>query len=433
MTKENQKHLTLTDAPKKKEYEEFIAAILQSTGFYVEKNIKKYDEQQLLELDIIATEYREEDKPKKKIIEVKSGDWGPTEIFKMRGWMEYLNAEEGFIISLQSQKSIGGLSRLGSDLNIGIQVAKNSDDITFSDLSSSIKLRQWERADLRVWRYSYWLERCIYTQLHKLAKDESQDRYRTTKSYLFNATNEAFFQSCPIERTEKLYDIFKNDPHLVARWYNESIIGEWNEECSIPRDTYVHDFIKNNLSELAIPAFAEYLLRLGIIKSASEYILENGLNANDIPVAAEAMALKRQLTIPKTTNALITSLLSSGITHNFPIFFQWFFWYFGGFIIEDRRDEELKLMAKKTGAPILEIEHFIALFSTLFPETGLRKYGKTNISRLPFFPAPYFGIGAFVRRIHYGNGNWGKSGLSNDVIADLRAAEGSTYNTLISW
>jgi len=81
----------LPDVPKGKELEDFVSAALQASGHYIEKNI---EEPQVMELDIVATEYLS-GLPKKKLYEVKSGDWGFPDVFKILGQMLYLDIPEG--------------------------------------------------------------------------------------------------------------------------------------------------------------------------------------------------------------------------------------------------------------------------------------------------------------------------------------------------
>jgi propanediol utilization protein len=37
--------------------------------------------------------------PEIQLIEVKSGNWGFPDIFKLRGWMDYLNINKGVFIA----------------------------------------------------------------------------------------------------------------------------------------------------------------------------------------------------------------------------------------------------------------------------------------------------------------------------------------------
>jgi predicted RecB family endonuclease len=75
----------LPGLPKDKEFEEFLAAYFQCIGLYVQRNVIDRQEEEVLELDIIATSYSNNSKPDSILVEVKSGEWGFVDIFKIRG------------------------------------------------------------------------------------------------------------------------------------------------------------------------------------------------------------------------------------------------------------------------------------------------------------------------------------------------------------
>ncbi len=49
--------VSLPALPKNTEFEEYVAAYIQAAGFFVERSLINRQEEELLELDIIATEY----------------------------------------------------------------------------------------------------------------------------------------------------------------------------------------------------------------------------------------------------------------------------------------------------------------------------------------------------------------------------------------
>ncbi|HUS49407.1 MAG TPA: hypothetical protein VMZ91_04545 [Candidatus Paceibacterota bacterium] len=89
--------INLPELPKGKIFEECVSAFFQSAGEYIERNIIERDIEEILELDIIATDYNSK-LPDIKLLEVKSGNWGFPDIFKIRGWIDYLNIEKGILI-----------------------------------------------------------------------------------------------------------------------------------------------------------------------------------------------------------------------------------------------------------------------------------------------------------------------------------------------
>jgi len=88
----DRKSVTLEDFPKSaNELEDYVAALFQSARFFVEKNI---EERELLELDTVATSY-EGSIPSLFLAEATTGDWGFADIFKLIGWMRYLDIKKG--------------------------------------------------------------------------------------------------------------------------------------------------------------------------------------------------------------------------------------------------------------------------------------------------------------------------------------------------
>ncbi|MFD5891708.1 hypothetical protein ACFWHQ_37905 [Streptomyces sp. NPDC060334] len=72
------KVVTLPESPKGEELEDYIAALFQASGNFVEKQIIERDPADILELDIFSTNYGPE-QAVRRLIEVKSGRWGsPT-------------------------------------------------------------------------------------------------------------------------------------------------------------------------------------------------------------------------------------------------------------------------------------------------------------------------------------------------------------------
>ena len=59
----------------------------------------------MLELDIIITDYNQSP-PALKLIELKSGGWGFSDLFKIKGWIDYLNILEAVFIVQQEKKNI---------------------------------------------------------------------------------------------------------------------------------------------------------------------------------------------------------------------------------------------------------------------------------------------------------------------------------------
>src|SRR2546428_10782564 len=84
----------LAQDPTGYELEDLVAAHFVSSGCYVETSIKAREPEEILELDVVWTDYRK-DPPRGRPVEVKSGQWGLGDVFKFHGWNTYLKLDNG--------------------------------------------------------------------------------------------------------------------------------------------------------------------------------------------------------------------------------------------------------------------------------------------------------------------------------------------------
>ena len=88
----------------------------------------------------------------------------------------------------------------------------------------------------------------------------------------------------------------------------------------------------------------------------------------------------------------------------YPHFWQIFIYVFGGFILEEKKEQEYKMLSELTRIPVDEIPNALMAFDTLFPIEGSSWLLTTNsnITILRFMPLQLSGVGANFRRIIYG-------------------------------
>jgi hypothetical protein len=80
--------------PKGAELEEWVSAHFASRGCYVETSIKERNPDEILELDVVWTDYRNL-REKRHPVEVKSCDRGLGDVFKFYGWTQCLDLGPG--------------------------------------------------------------------------------------------------------------------------------------------------------------------------------------------------------------------------------------------------------------------------------------------------------------------------------------------------
>ena len=90
--------------------------------------------------------------------------------------------------------------------------------------------------------------------------------------------------------------------------------------------------------------------------------------------------------------------------YKYPVFWQWFIWIFGGFILKDHEEREYEILSEKTGIPIEEIPNSLESYGLLFhQDDGWFMYlsPHSNIKVMKMFPVPFMGVGANYRRFIY--------------------------------
>lgn len=157
----------LPELPKGREFEEYISAFFQCGGCYVERNIIEREERnEILELDLVATNY-DEKQTKTLVAEVKSGDWGFSDIFKVKGWLDYLGFIDGLLITNRPKENIRFYEEKAN--SIGIRLVQIHDlsktPEIFKEIVSNDKLI---KEDFITWRFSYWVERNLLRELEKI-------------------------------------------------------------------------------------------------------------------------------------------------------------------------------------------------------------------------------------------------------------------------
>src|SRR5688500_11813272 len=113
------KVIELPKIPKEKDYEDYLCAFLQAGGLYVERSIIHREVAELLELDILTTDFQE-NSAQNNLIEIKGGDWGFSDIFKIRGWLTYLNYSSGSFIVQKSRDSFDYFKSKAKELDIDL-------------------------------------------------------------------------------------------------------------------------------------------------------------------------------------------------------------------------------------------------------------------------------------------------------------------------
>ena len=110
---------SLSDNPLEAEFEDYVAAHIASRGMFVETGVTERDPRDVLELDVVWTDYRNLP-PVRNAMELKSKGWGLGDFFRFCGWLKYIGITEASFVfrGLPDQTPIDLMNRLGAKVGI---------------------------------------------------------------------------------------------------------------------------------------------------------------------------------------------------------------------------------------------------------------------------------------------------------------------------
>lgn len=159
--------LQLPSIPKDCYYEDYVAAILNAGGYYLDRSVHRTEDGlDLLELDVVATKYGA-DYYEETIIEVKSGGWGIKDLFKVNGCLNFLGHQKGaFVYQVAPKgKDETTMQTVAKDLKINLLSNPLQADGTIDNTSIlksfGIDLTCVPKHAIRALRYSYNMERIM--------------------------------------------------------------------------------------------------------------------------------------------------------------------------------------------------------------------------------------------------------------------------------
>lgn len=399
--------VSLPDLPKGSEFEEFISAFYQTGGFYIERNVIEKDVEVVLELDIIATDY-DQSPPVLQLIELKSGSWGYGDLFKIKGWTDYLNFLSSAVLIVQKEReNVDIIKEKAESLDIDLVIISDLEDAQ-EILSEFIPPEHINDNDISLWRFSYWVERNLLEKLnHKKKSCRDKRRYSALKRYYIDVNSGIFFTANIIERLEKLYDAFRKYPHISAMCGHELIGNDFEGDySSIPNNIFDKTFYECEYTDIQISTFIEHRARLAILKCAVDlklYEIAGETDRTESYFDFSGIRIPKIDFLPSTFITGLEEISKHTYFHKYPVFWQYFMWLFGGFILLDYEEVEYQHLSDQTGIPIDEIPNALDAYETLFPsaEGWFLDLPYSNIKVLKMFPVPFMGVGANYRRLKY--------------------------------
>ncbi|MBS1867987.1 MAG: hypothetical protein JSS69_18910 [Acidobacteria bacterium] len=395
----------LSNEPKGAELEDFVSAHFASRGCYVETCIKERKPEEILELDVVWTDYRK-DPEERHPVEIKSGDWGLGDVFKFYGWTRYLAMGPGQFIHKEpcGRLDPAGLAHVQKRTGISFLHVAKPEDAEGQFKALGLDEPTWDKLP-QLWRYSFWARRRLGKSL-SVAIDSCVcvENAKAAKEYLRLVNDAVFFVPDMRDRIEKLLSTHLRHQQLGRSAAYERETGKVEFNNPPETRTFRRAYFWGEHFPVQACLYVEHRARLYIMKALVEYWLarERGeveaRKSGVIKVGNKLLfALPAQLT--KAMEAGIQKLSTSKSFRLFPVFRQAFLWSWGGFLLKDRLDEEYAELEKESGVPQKEIPIALTAFDEMFPIKGGWFREPVDDARrvLILMPAPMRGIGAYRR------------------------------------
>lgn len=417
------KGVSLPDIPSAgDELEDYIAALFQASGHFVEKQIVEADPADLLELDIFTTDYAPEEIVQ-RLIEVKGGKWGYTDLFKVVGWMRYLELERGAFFITKWDDRATAPTRMGP---LGLDVVCFDDFETAPAHFEAQGFGSFIEPELiGLWRHSYGVERKLVKLILDRAKTGS-DGAKEAKTYYRLINNGTFFARTPEESLAMLYEAFMDHPKLTLGYGLEVDGGVFDPHTSTTPSASVKAAMREGKhAVLQACMYFEHRARLSILKAAVDHAIAHPEDPTSL-VSQDGKFIFRGLTyhsLPSSFQQGMDWLREQPNYWRYATFWQQFLWGWGGFYLEDREDMEFEWMSAYSGIPVDEISTALEAFDRFFPvvDSWFVTAGWTDLRMVKMVPSVFQGIGAHHRRAQYGLG---------DSISGLEASSQYTHSDL---
>lgn len=205
--------------------EDYVAAFLQCGGFYTEKSLVESGETQVMELDIMAWKPVDQP-PQHTLFEVKGGDWGFSDIFKVVGWKTYLGPQRvnaaHFIAPIGSKTAAVIEFTRNKCKDTGLGLITHADHSALVSHLKGFGLITSEPTELDhgTWRFSFWLERQmqkVVTQNRRIQKGKQGPE----EVYVYQELiRNGFLQASDVrERLASLYAAHFDHQFLVVQLF----------------------------------------------------------------------------------------------------------------------------------------------------------------------------------------------------------------------
>ena len=323
-----------------------------------------------------------------------------NEIFKQYGIMTFLMIPKGYFFAYQEPEERH--QRLFADVIAMMNIVL----IYFSKLKShslfwSLKNNPNSDVLVDIWMRSYQIERdldrVLKEQKHIFREGKGDERLISLVGYANLVKNALFFMPDE-EKIKALLGTYRENPYLSLE-LARAIGGDQNGNKIFQEALYggKHDVLQ-------LSFYVEHRARLALFKAIVDHLC-NGKEFDD----------------PNTPSSILNAVKKMKCYshfYKFPVLLQVFFWSWGGFFLDSKKEEETEVLAKEAQLPPEQVMAAFEVYDTLFPipEGWLRRVSNAGYTVMRLIPMVFRGLGVERRIKFYGDISSFCSGLTEDDL-----------------
>ncbi|RMH27506.1 MAG: hypothetical protein D6692_07590 [Planctomycetota bacterium] len=394
--------ITLPKNPHGEDYEDLVGAYLLALGYFIETNLHlREGTVEILELDIIATPTTNP-LSEAVLLDAKSGKSGFADIFKMFGWMKYLDISKGCVVRTQSpdasKRDAMEVVKQATNVHVAtLDLASDVVDLACLD-GASIAMTDDVRTSIlsAAWYGRIGQRKCLRAFIDFCKSEgDSVEAVKAAIDYRW-AIEQAFLAPKPIRRASRLYSAYSASPQVTGGLIAHVAGGdatqekaEWEKVRDLPeRLGFQYSLMLENTA------------RLGIVKNALLHLLDKESQPSTPkpkgPQEIDWSAFS-EWTMPESFRTGLAALKAHPHRTKIPRLFQIFIEVFGGFY-RLGADDDLAHLSVCTGIPKEDIVPCLEMFNSFFPiPGGWFISAKGEMAMMKMVPAVFRGTGAFVR------------------------------------
>ena len=392
--------IRLPKDPKDHDYEDQVAAMLLAHGYYLETRlILKKGSEEVLEFDAIATPTN--DYSNRKIVEVKSGGWGLSDLFKLYGQTLYTEHESSWLIHKQSvgatkKEAIAEVCKKIPVTTLYVDLRDKHTRAASDDIPTAVDMDKDTRH--LVFAAAWWsrcADRVAQARFKQWIKGDTSGAEVLANAKLYCAQLEAsLFKDSPLRRADAMYDAYKAAPQLTSSLI-QHVVKITGQDIAKVRKTVTDNAERPHLQYIMA---LEHKARIAIIKNAYDALIaEKAGTGQGKPWTGGSWNALYKAFLPAAFKEGMQALDASPHAQSTAFFLQVFIDVLGGFYFPED-PEDVELVSAMTGVPTDAVASMVEILDSFFPiGAGWVHKGDKSLHFLKGVPAYVRGAGCFAR------------------------------------